>query len=94
MGDKIRALRQSFQLSQVELAKALNISKQCVSNWENNYIQPSVEMLVKLARFFNVSADYILDIEPKQSLDVSGLTEKQSAHIKLLIEDLKRANET
>ena len=46
---KIRELRSSYNMSQVELAKALGVSKQCVSNWENDNIQPSIEMLVKLA---------------------------------------------
>ena len=38
---KIRELRASYNMSQVELAKALGVSKQCVSNWENDNIQQS-----------------------------------------------------
>ena len=63
LNEKIKSLRQSYRLNQVELGKALGVTKQCVSNWENDNIQPSVEMLVKLAKFFNVSADYLLDID-------------------------------
>ena len=45
-------------------------------------------MLVKIARFFNVSADYLLDMDEKVLIDVQGLSEREIAHIKLLIQDL------
>ena len=45
-------------------------------------------MLVKIAKLFNVSADYLLDLDEKELLDVQGLSEKEIAHIKLLIQDL------
>jgi len=59
-----------------------------VSNWENDNIQPSIEMLMKLAAFFSVSTDYLLGLESDQYLDVSGLPESVVAHLRLLIEDL------
>ena len=90
LNEKIRILRQSFNLSQVELAKQLGVSKQCVSNWENDNIQPSIEMLVKLAKLFNVSCDFLLDLQPQETIDVTGLTETEIAHLKLIIKDLQR----
>lgn len=60
---RIRLLRQARNMSQVELAKRLGITKQSVSNWENDNIQPSIEMLVKLAAIFSVSTDYVLGLE-------------------------------
>ena len=45
LNDRIKELRKAFGVSQVELAKALNVSKQCVSNWENDNVLPSIEML-------------------------------------------------
>ena len=58
LNETIRALRQAARLTQVDLAKAMGVSKQCVSNWENDNIQPSVEMLVRLAQYFRVSTDF------------------------------------
>ena len=52
LNEKIRKLRNALNISQVKLAEALGVSKQCVSNWENDNIQPSVDMLVKIAHFF------------------------------------------
>ena len=51
-GDRIKLLRHSYNLSQVQLAEKLKVSKQTVSNWENNNILPSVEMLISIASFF------------------------------------------
>lgn len=88
LNDRIKELRKAFGVSQVELAKALNVSKQCVSNWENDNVLPSIEMLVKLAEYFNVTTDYLLCLENKDMVDLSGLSEGERAHIKLLIKDL------
>lgn len=88
LNDRIKELRKAFGISQVELAKALNVSKQCVSNWENDNVLPSIEMLVKLAEYFNVTTDYLLCLENKDMVDLSGLSESERAHIKLLIKDL------
>ncbi len=47
-GDQIKELRQAAGLSQVQLAAKLNVSKQSVSNWENNNIMPSIDMLRRI----------------------------------------------
>ena len=65
------------------------VTKQCVSNWGNDNILPSVEMLIKLAKFFNVSTDYLLGLDSDNVIDVTGLTSSEIAHIKLLVDDLK-----
>ena len=89
MSEKIRNLRRDFNISQVELANKLCVTKQCVSNWGNDNILPSVEMLIKLAKFFNVSTDYLLGLDSDTVIDVTGLTNSEIAHIKLLADDLK-----
>lgn len=89
MSEKIRNLRKDFNISQVELATRLGVTKQCVSNWENDNILPSVDMLVKIAKYFNVSTDYLLGLDSANVIDVSGLSDAEIAHIKLLIQDLK-----
>ena len=86
---RIQLLRQARNMSQVELAKRLGITKQSVSNWENDNIQPSIEMLVKLAAIFSVSTDYVLGLESGEYLDVSGLPREVIAHIRQLVDDLR-----
>ena len=88
LGVRIKEMRKAHSLNQVEFAEKLSVTKQTVSNWENNNIQPSIEMLVKIADFFNVSTDYLLDRENKKTLDVSNLTDEQIAHIHWIIKDI------
>lgn len=75
-GDKIKTLRLSYNLNQVQLASSLNVSKQTVSNWENNNILPSIDMLIKISQFFSVSTDYLLELDSRRYLEVTGLTKK------------------
>lgn len=89
LNENIKKLRLLRSISQVELARALNVSKQCISNWENDNIQPSIEMLIKIAKYFDVSTDYLLDLENQNSISVEGLTEFEIEHIKLLVSDLR-----
>lgn len=92
ISDKIRNLRKNFNINQVELANKLGVTKQCVSNWENDNILPSIDMLVKIAKYFNVTTDYLLELSTNNTIDVSGLTDIQIAHIKLIVQDMKKLN--
>ena len=49
--ENIRKYRRLKGLNQVELGQSLGVFKQCISNWENDNVLPSVEMLVRLADF-------------------------------------------
>ena len=91
LGIRISELRNARNWTQVQLAQKLNVSKQAVSNWENNNILPSVEMLIKIARLFSVSTDYLLSLDQHSYIDVSGLNDLQKTHIRQLIDDLKEA---
>ena len=88
-GDMMKNLRQSRSLNQVQLANLLNDSKQTVSNWENNNILPSIEMLVKISQFFSVSTDYLLELDSGSYIEVTGLTDVQLAHVRQIIDDIK-----
>ncbi|MBR2474610.1 MAG: helix-turn-helix transcriptional regulator [Clostridia bacterium] len=83
----IRQLRLGMGLNQVEFARKMNVTKQCVSNWENDNVQPSIEMLTKLADFFKVSTDFLLGRSESKAIDVSELSDEQIAHIRLLVKD-------
>lgn len=89
LGERICALRKELGWSQVELAKKLSVAKQTVSNWENENIQPSIEMLIRLAKLFNVSTDYLLGLDDIPHLNTNGLPTNVVAHLSLLIEDYR-----
>lgn len=60
LNDRLKALREDSDLTQNELAKILNISRTAVSGYEAAGVEPSYEILNKIADFFNVSVDYLL----------------------------------
>ncbi|MCI9490413.1 helix-turn-helix transcriptional regulator [Lachnospiraceae bacterium 48-42] len=87
-GDVIKNLRVSHSLNQIQLAHKLNVSKQTISNWEHNNILPSIEMLIKIADFFSVSTDFLLERDFRTHIDVTGLSAEQRAHIQQIIHDI------
>ena len=89
LGQRICELRTAIGWSQVDMAKRLGVAKQTVSNWENENIQPSIEMLVRISKLFGVSTDYVLGLEQIPRLSIEGLPDEVVAHIKLLIDDFK-----
>ncbi len=91
LNQQIRLLRQARGISQVELAKQLGVTKQSISNWENDNIQPSIDMLKQLAQVFSVSTDYLLGLDHTDIIDVSGLTPEVIGHLRQLIDDLRTA---
>ena len=89
--ERIRILRKSYNYNQQELAVRLGVSKQSVSNWENGNILPSIDMLIKLAKLFSVSTDYILGLDNRLTIDVTGLTVEKVSHIQQIINDMVRS---
>lgn len=89
LNERIKQLRTERGLSQVDLAEKLGVSKQSVSNWENDNIQPSIEMLLKISRIFSVTTDYLLGEDSRKFLEITGLDSKYIPHIQQIIDDLK-----
>lgn len=71
LGDRIYKLRTQKNMSQGELADALEVSRQSVSKWETNSSVPELDKLVKLSELFGVSLDeLVLDKgQPEQSVE-------------------------
>ena len=102
LSDKIKTLRTARGINQIELAKSLGVTKQCVSNWENDNIQPSVEMLIKIASFFMVTTDYLLGLEDDfgvketekslRAYDHHEITDKQTVDLVKLYKALSDYN--
>ena len=92
LNENIKRMRMSRGMNQVEFAKLVGVTKQCVSNWENDNVIPSIEMLVKIADVFNVRTDLLLGRDQEELIDVSGLTEVQRGHIALIIKDFEELN--
>ena len=71
-GDKIRELRRKANLTQSQLAKRLGVSTGAVGLWEVNRREPDSNILLKLSKEFNVSVDYLLDNEERNTITIIG----------------------
>ena len=60
---RILDLRHERDLTQPQLAQALSVSKCIISKWENDLMEPKATYIVRLCKFFNVSADYLLGLQ-------------------------------
>ena len=90
--ERIKQLRESLGINQVEFGKRINVSKQCISNWENSNILPSIDMLTKIAKTFSVSSDFLLGLSDQNTINVTGLSQQQILHLQSLINDLIESN--
>ena len=84
--NRMKLLREQHNLSQTDLARILNISRQSYNFYENEKRDPDTEMLIRIADFFNVSLDYLLG----RTNDPSPLTqEKTPSYQEEVIQDLE-----
>ena len=59
IGERIMALRKEKNISQTELAKRLNVSRQAVSKWEQGTSSPDTERLIQLAEILGTEVEYL-----------------------------------
>ena len=61
--ERLKELRAEKGVGQVELAAQINVSKGIISLWENGLREPKLSNLIVLARYFEVSIDYLVGLE-------------------------------
>ena len=61
--EKIKELRQSFAISQAQLAKRLGVTRSSVNAWEMGISTPTTQYIVDMAHIFHVSTDCLLGVE-------------------------------
>ncbi len=62
-GERLKNLRKEKHIGQIELAKQIKVGKSVISLWENDICEPTLSKLIAIAKFFNVSIDYLAGIE-------------------------------
>ena len=94
IGEQLRTLRTANKMTQKELAGELSVAFQTIINWENNSIDPSVNMILRIAEYFNCSTDYLLkgDEASVRYIDTSLLTEYQHAQLLGIAKEYSRLN--
>ena len=71
LSERIKNSRLQKGLTQVQVSKRLNVTKSAVNSWETNNSTPSLIYIIKLSQMFNVSTDYLLGINERESLTVN-----------------------
>lgn len=67
LGEKLYKLRESKNMSQEELAEKLGVSRQTISNWENDKVTLDVDKAQELCKLYDIDMNSLFDIEPTQS---------------------------
>lgn len=76
-------------MTQQQLAGRLGVAKSIVSYYESGDRFPSYDVLIKIARIFHVTTDYLLDTERTHIIDVSGLSDEEIAIVTSMVTLLK-----
>jgi len=100
--NRIKILREEFNMTQQELANKLQGAKSTIAMYENETRKPSYEVLIKLSDIFNCSIDYLLGksdirnvdlsnirIAQHNGIDTNGLSEEDIEEIKKQVEYMK-----
>ncbi len=76
-GTRLKELRKSKHITQQELAEAVNLVKSSISAYEKDLKYPSIDVLIKLSNYFDVSCDYLLGLTDNIEIKHYDLTEEQ-----------------
>lgn len=89
MGEKLKSLRIEKKLTQKQVADRIGLAISAVSSYESGSRYPSYDVLVKLARIFHVSTDYLLGMTDTRNIDVTGLNDNEIELISQLVDTLR-----
>lgn len=92
-GERLKKLRKEKRLTQKQLAAMIGVQHSVISFYEVGDRIPSVEVVIKLASALHVSADYLLGIEKREVVDISGLSSEDKKLIRSMIDNIREKEE-
>ena len=90
-GNNLKALRIKNDMTQAQLAQKLGLTKSVISAYETGLRLPSYDILINVARIYNVSTDYLLGVEHSNEIDFSGLSVEEIEALKNLIKAMRKS---
>lgn len=87
-----KELRETKHLTQAQLAERMWVKKSIISAYETDARPPSLDMLIKYAKEFRVSTDYLLGLETEKAIKVDGLTENQINAVQRIVNEFLELN--
>ena len=89
-GNTLKTLRLKRSMTQAQLAQKLGLTKSVISAYETGLRLPSYDVLIHIAKIYNVSTDYLLGLENRHEIDISGLSQEEIDALHNLIKAMKR----
>lgn len=89
-GNILKTQRLKKDMTQAQLAQKLGVTKSVISAYETGLRLPSYDILIHIAKLFNVSTDFLLGGENKQDVDFSGLSQEEIDALMNLIRAMKK----
>lgn len=89
-GTRLRTLRKNLNLTQQELADYLGVSKSMLSYYESSSRYPSYDILIKIARIFRVTTDYLLGVNHGTTIDVTDLLPEDISVLLSVAESMRK----
>lgn len=90
LGNRIKQLRQRADMTQLELARSLNVSSALISAYELGERKPSLKILTQLTDIFQVSSDYLLGINASSRWDADDLSYEETLAVQTFIDMLRK----
>ena len=89
-GNVLKTIRLKENMTQAQLARKLGLTRSVISAYETGLRLPSYDILIHIAKIYNVSTDYLLGLEHKQEIDLSGLSQDEVNALLNLINAMKK----
>ena len=90
LGNRLRTLRTGKGWTQAQLSERLGVTKSVISAYETSLRYPSYDILIRIAAIFGVSTDYLLGVEPEQTMNISGRSPEHALLVRQLVDALRR----
>lgn len=89
--DRLKFLRKQHKITQEQLAKIINVERSSIGKYESSNTIPSIETLIKISKYFNISIDYLLEnnVNDTKTLVKNDLSEQE----KTLLETFRNTTE-
>lgn len=94
IGQKIKELRLEKEITQASLAKHIGVTQKAVDFWEKNINEPKATYIINIAKFFNITTDYLLGIEDENGNKTKEIKENSLIPIAARSKDNKKKNIT
>lgn len=88
-GGRLKHLRKSSGFSQEDLGKAVGVSRSAIRNWEIGSTSPSLQDIVMLSIYFQVTTDYLLGMDKNRTVQLDFLSDRAFVAVSNMIKVIK-----